>query len=159
MRGRLSKSLGVLAVAAAALSLFAMARPAPAPTLDERARQVAETLKCPVCHDMSVADSPAPVAAEMRRQIRERLAAGETPDQVRGEFVAAYGEWILIAPPRRGANWIAWLGPGVLVLLAALLGGLAVRSWTRSAPPPLDTAPHDSPLLAESIAQLRKEVE
>jgi cytochrome c-type biogenesis protein CcmH len=163
MRPRLPLVIAALALAAALLSLLAMARPASAPTLDQRAQEVAASLKCPVCHDLSVADSPAPVAAEMRKQIRERLAEGRTPDQVRAEFVASYGDWILIAPPRRGVNWVAWLGPGVLAAVALLLAALALRAWTHSRPesgaPRPSPEPADRRLLAEALARFREEVE
>lgn len=163
MRRNLRLVLAGLALGAALLSLLAMSRPAAAPSLDERAHEVAETLKCPICHDLSVADSPAPVAAEMRKQIRERLAEGRTPDQVRAEFVASYGDWILIAPPRRGVNWVAWLGPSVLAALALLLAAGAVRSWTPSSTRAADPAPPpdsaDRRRLAEALAHFQSEVE
>jgi len=65
-----------------------------------------------------IADSPSELAAQMRTLIREKVAAGETDQQIVDYFVSKYGEWILLEPPRRGLLWIVWLAPA-----AALLGG------------------------------------
>lgn len=102
-----------------------------APSLDEQVRAVASRLRCPVCQNESVADSPSALAAQMRELIRARLAQGDPPEAVLDYFVARYGEWILLEPPRRGWGWALWLAPGVLLgggllLLARYLRG-AVR--------------------------------
>jgi len=90
-------------------------------SVEDQAHQLAAELRCPVCQNLSVADSPSEMANQMRDLIRERLRNGETPDQIRAYFVSRYGEWILLAPRREGFNWVAWLLP-----FAAILGGLAV---------------------------------
>lgn len=95
--------------------------------LDARAQAIAAKLRCPVCQNESVADSPAELAAQMRALIREKLAAGETGEQIVAYFVSKYGDWILLEPPRRGVLWIVWLAPAL-----ALLGGTAfVVSYLR----------------------------
>jgi len=91
---------------------------------------IATQLRCVVCQNLSVADSPSEMASQMRAIIRERLAAGESPADVQRYFVDRYGEWILLSPPRRGFNLLVWLLP-----LAAVLAGLAVTAalvwrWT-----------------------------
>jgi len=83
-----------------------------------RAQAIAAQLRCPVCQNESVADSPSELAAQMRTLIREKVAAGDTDQQIVDYFVSKYGEWILLEPPRRGLLWIVWLAPAV-----ALLGG------------------------------------
>ena len=85
---------------------------------EARAQAIAAKLRCPVCQNESVADSPSELAAQMRTLIREKVAAGETDQQIVDYFVSKYGEWILLEPPRRGLLWIVWLAPA-----AALLGG------------------------------------
>jgi cytochrome c-type biogenesis protein CcmH len=86
--------------------------------VDLRVRVIASKLRCPVCQNESVADSQSELSAQMRTLIRDKLAAGETEDQIVRYFVSRYGEWILLEPPRQGVLWFMWLAPA-----AALLGG------------------------------------
>jgi cytochrome c-type biogenesis protein CcmH len=116
--------------------------------------EVAAELRCVVCQNLSVADSPSEMAGQMRAIIRERLAAGESPAQVRQYFVDRYGEWILLSPPRRGFNLVVWLLPlGVAVAGLGVVVAI-VRRWTRrtgSTP-----APAVDPAMSERI---RREVD
>ena len=89
--------------------------------VDLRVRVIASKLRCPVCQNESVADSQSELSAQMRTLIRDKLAAGETEDQIVRYFVSRYGEWILLEPPRQGVLWFVWLAPVV-----ALLGGAAL---------------------------------
>lgn len=65
----------------------------------------------------------------MKRTVRERLAAGRAPDQVIGYFVGKYGEWILLAPPKRGYNLLRWLGPLAGMALGVVVLATAFRRW------------------------------
>jgi cytochrome c-type biogenesis protein CcmH len=124
-----------LVVAGLALAFAAARGPARPETIDERVEAVTSTIRCPVCQNLSVADSPSRLAAEMRNEIEADLRAGRSPTQIRAELAEAYGEWILQAPPKRGINLVAWLAP-VLLLVAGGVGAvLAVRTWTRRRPP------------------------
>lgn len=115
----------VLAVVVAVAALLVTAAPGrgEAPTRAEQAREIASTLHCPVCQDLSAADSPAPLARQMRLQIRHRLAAGDSPRRIRQRFVASYGPSVLLTPPDRGWGRAARVLPGTL-LAGGLLGGL-----------------------------------
>jgi cytochrome c-type biogenesis protein CcmH len=71
----------------------------------------------------------------MRGIIRERLAAGDTPDQVRAYFVERYGQWILLAPPRRGFDLLVWIAPFAALGAGLVLVVAMVRRWSRRARP------------------------
>jgi cytochrome c-type biogenesis protein CcmH len=118
-----------LALATAALVAVAPVRAA-APT-DAEIEALARELRCVVCQNLSVADSPSEMARQMREVIRQRLAQGESPEAVKTYFVSRYGEWVLLSPPTRGFPLLAWALP-----LAALAGGLVtaliiLRRWSR----------------------------
>ena len=105
--------------------------------------EVAAQLRCVVCQNLSVADSPSEMASQMRAIVRERLAAGDSPAQVRQYFVDRYGEWILLAPPRRGFTLLVWLAPLVAVVVGVVIVALRISGWTaprRPTPPPVDAA-------------------
>jgi len=106
-------------------------RPGQDETLEERVREVARELRCPVCQNLSVADSPSELAQEMRGVIRERLRAGETPDQIKAYFVTKYGDWILLSPRSGGIGWLVWVAPFAGAVAGLLVAGLAIRRWSR----------------------------
>ena len=91
------------------------------PALDVRTEEVGALLRCPVCQGLSVADSPATMASNMKARIRELLAAGYDEEQILAYFERSYGEFVRLEPPRRGINWLVWLAPPM-----ALLGGLVL---------------------------------
>lgn len=113
------------------------ARPTPDASVDSAAlerltREVSMELRCPVCQGESIQESPAELAQEMKGVVREQLAAGKTPDEVKEYFVARYGEWILLRPKTTGVNALLyWLPPLVLVAGGAVVLLLA-RRWMRA---------------------------
>ena len=101
---------------------------------EEGVYEIASQLRCVVCQNLSVADSPSEMAQQMRAIIRERLAAGETPDQVVRYFIERYGEWILLAPRRRGFTLLVWILPPLALLAGLGVVALVLRTWTRRVP-------------------------
>jgi cytochrome c-type biogenesis protein CcmH len=139
----------VIAIAAASL-LFALALAigsrSDAPggaSVDARTQALAAGLRCPVCQNLSVADSPSQLAGEMRSEIAERLRAGASDDEIRAYFVQRYGEWVLLEPPRRGFDLIPWLVPIVGVVLGTAIWFALVRRRPGAAtePDPLVSSP------------------
>jgi len=149
--------------AAAAIAVAAARGPSPPGTLEGRVRGIASTLRCPVCQDLSVADSPSALATQMRASIAQQLQAGRTPDEIRAGFVAAYGQWILLSPPRRGLTLVAWLIPFGLALAGLLLAVGAIRRWNRgsatSSAKPVSLAPEDRRLLDRALLAAQEDVE
>jgi cytochrome c-type biogenesis protein CcmH len=85
------------AVVIVASALLARGGGEPA-TIEDRAQAISAGLRCPVCQNLSVADSPSRLAGEMRAEVEGQLRAGRTDDEVRAFFVARYGEWVLLEP-------------------------------------------------------------
>ncbi|MGZ8605193.1 MAG: cytochrome c-type biogenesis protein [Actinomycetota bacterium] len=105
------------AVVIVAAALLARGGGEPA-TVEDRAQAISAGLRCPVCQNLSVADSPSRLAGEMRAEVEGQLRAGRTDDEVRAFFVARYGEWVLLEPRS--------LLPFVIPVAAVALG---VGAW------------------------------
>lgn len=90
-------------------------------TLEARAREIGQELRCLVCQNQSIDDSDADLARDLRRIVRERLTAGDSDDQVLAFVTARYGDYVLLRPPLRAGTLVLWFGP-VVVLLAAIAG-------------------------------------
>lgn len=93
-------------------------------TLEARTLALARDLRCLVCQNESLAESRAPLAQDLRTRVRERLSEGATPDQVRDELVARYGDFIRYQPPLDARTLPLWAGPGLLVG-----GGALTLAW------------------------------
>lgn len=110
----------VLLVAVAAVVAITALAPR-SQNVDDRARAIEAQLRCPTCQGLSIADSPATSAVNMRSLVREQLAAGVTDEEVRAFFVARYGRWILLDPPVSGSDVLLWLAPPVVIAIGAVL--------------------------------------
>jgi cytochrome c-type biogenesis protein CcmH len=102
--------------------------------LEQRTSAVAAHLRCPVCQGLSIQDSPSELAQQMRGVVRDQLAAGRTPEEVKQYFIEKYGEWILLEPEAHGFNMLVYILPVAAVIVGALVVALAVRRWSRPAP-------------------------
>lgn len=95
----------------------------------QRADEVAASLRCPFCEGVSIAESTSQVARDLHVIIRERVDEGASDDTIKDEFVARYGEWVLLSPPTTGIGLALWVLPVVgLVAGAAAMAGLLRRS-------------------------------
>ena len=85
------------------------------PRQEAAAKALMETLRCLVCQGQSIADSDAELAGDMRALVRERIARGEQPDDIRAWLVQRYGNWVSYAPPVEPATWLLWVAPALLI--------------------------------------------
>ncbi len=108
----------------------ALDRPLTDTAQEARAQALFKDVRCVVCQHEAIADSPAGVAGDMRRLIREEIASGATDQQVRDDLVRRFGDYVLFTPPVRAGTWLLWFGPFALVALAALI--LVLRSRRRA---------------------------
>ena len=91
------------------------------PAQEAKAQALMETLRCLKCQSQSIADSNAPMAGDMRNQVRQRIAAGEEPEAIRAWLVERYGDYVSYAPRVTALTWPLFAAPVVLLLIAAAL--------------------------------------
>jgi cytochrome c-type biogenesis protein CcmH len=139
-----------LVAACAALLAPASARPAPPSAADIEAEVV-----CPVC-ETTLDQSNAPVAERMKLYIRERIAAGDSEQEIKDALVREFGPGVLATPDKGGFGLLAWLVPLVVLVAGAVVVGVLVRAWSRARDPRPDDAPLDPELerrLDEELAR------
>lgn len=113
----------LLVIIAAALCMAAAADPAerlPDPAQEARAREIFPQVRCLVCQNESINDSDADLARDLRRVVREQVAAGRDEAQVKAFLTERYGEYVLLKPAFTLGNAVLWLGP-----FLAVIAGLA----------------------------------
>ena len=108
-----------------ALGLQVMAQEDPA--LERRVANLAHELRCLVCQNQTLADSNAPLAVDLRNQIREQLKAGKSEREITDFMVQRYGDFVLYRPPFKASTLALWAGPFLLLALGAWLFFRRVR--------------------------------
>lgn len=103
------------------------------PGTERRLKALAEELRCLVCQNQTIADSNAPLALDLRHQIRGQIAQGRSDDQIRGYMVERYGDFVLYRPPFKASTAMLWIGP--FALLAIGIGVLVVMVRRRRLSP------------------------
>lgn len=91
------------------------------PAKEKTAQDLMMTLRCLTCQSQSIADSDAPMAGDMRHQVRTRIAAGEDPEAIRSWLIERYGDWVSYQPQVTAMTWPLFAAPVVLLLFAALI--------------------------------------
>lgn len=91
------------------------------PAAEATAKALMGELRCLTCQNQSIADSNAGQAQAMRVEVRERIAAGDSPDEVRAFFVERYGDWVSFVPPAREDTALLWAAPLLFLVIGALL--------------------------------------
>jgi cytochrome c-type biogenesis protein CcmH len=95
------------------------------PQLEARMLDITAELRCLVCQNQTIADSHSGLAEDLRRQVREMLARGDSNQQVIEFMTARYGDFVLYRPPVKPTTWLLWFGPGLL-LVGAVAGLILV---------------------------------
>ncbi len=114
----------ILAVMVLMIPLLAGAEAQPLgedPAVEARLKVLSEELRCLVCQNQTLADSSAPLAEDLRREIRGLIAKGMTDQEITDYLVARYGDFVRYRPPLKPQTALLWVGPG-LILLAGVSG-------------------------------------
>ena len=115
------------------------------PVAQARAVKLSETLRCLVCQNQTIADSNAELAVDLRRQVREQIAAGKSDDEIITYMTDRYGDFVLYRPPVKATTVLLWGGPALLLLIGAFMLMRIMRERR--------TAPEAPPLTAEERAR------
>jgi len=126
--------LMTLALSAAAQAVAVDEKPLADPAQEAQARALMKEFRCLVCQNQSIEDSNAELAKDLRMIVRERVALGDSADNVRAYMVDRYGDWVLLRPPLKLSTIFLWVSPFlvVLVILFVYLG--RARSTSVAAP-------------------------
>lgn len=129
------------------LAFFLFASPASAisnpserladPSLEARAVALGKEIRCLVCQNETIEASNADLAKDLRRLVRERLAAGDSDAAVLAFLETRYGDFVLMNPPKRGVNWILWGAPFAVLAIGGLIILFGLRARAERATPPL----------------------
>ncbi len=130
-----------LALVAGSAGAIGVDTPLPDPAQEARAIAIHKNLRCLVCQNQSILDSNADLARDMRRIVRERIAAGADDTAVVDYLVARYGDWVLLKPPLKATTVALWTGPFVILALAI---GAAFAYFRRTGSAPASAPPLSS---------------
>ena len=106
------------------------------PGQEQRAEAIGRQLRCPVCKTESIEESDADFTRDLRKVVRERVAAGDTDRQVLDYMHARYGDFILLKPPFEPSTWILWLAPPLLLVAGGALAWVVMRRRPAVSEPP-----------------------
>jgi cytochrome c-type biogenesis protein CcmH len=112
------------------------------PAVGKRVEELSQNLRCLVCQNQTIADSQAPLAIDLKNQIREKIDQGQSNEQIIDYMVQRYGDFVLYRPPVRAATLLLWFGPAALLILGifVLFRYLAGRRKERPTDVPLTDA-------------------
>ncbi|VFS91607.1 cytochrome C-type biogenesis protein CcmH [Pseudomonas aeruginosa] len=108
-------------------------RVSPATPSASASATLTQELRCPKCQNQDIADSNAPIAADLRKQIYGQLQQGKSDGEIVDYMVARYGDFVRYKPPVNERTWLLWFGPGALLLFGVLVIGVIVLRRRRTA--------------------------
>jgi cytochrome c-type biogenesis protein CcmH len=100
--------------------------------LDARLKTLSEELRCLVCQNQTLADSTAPLAEDLRREVRELAQQGKSDAEIKDYLVARYGDFVLYKPPVKPTTWLLWFGPFAFLVGGALVWFIVLRRRGRA---------------------------
>ena len=104
------------------------------PALQARYEKLSHELRCPMCQNNTIADSPVGISADLRRELHEQIAAGKTDAEILEFMTARYGDFILYNPPVKPKTWLLWAAPGLLLVVGLVSAGVVVVRRSRVIP-------------------------
>ena len=116
--------IGLLLLGAAHAQTPTLTMPPMAPELEARLKKLETELRCLVCQNQTLAESPAGLAGDLRREVRLLAESGKSDEEIKQYLKQRYGDFVLYKPPLESKTWLLWFGP-----FALLLGG-AIITWT-----------------------------
>lgn len=116
----------------------------------ERAAELASTIACPFCDGQPVSESNAPIAEQIRTQIKTQVDDGLTDKEIRQHYVDRYGPWVDLTPSRSGLTGVVWIAP--FLVIGGAVGALALAFARWRGP---DAAPHASQADIDIVAEAR----
>jgi cytochrome c-type biogenesis protein CcmH len=105
------------------------------PVLQKRYESINRELRCLVCQNQTIADSNATLAQDLRREVRDMIAAGQTDAQIREFMIERYGDFVLYRPRMSAANFLLWAAPVLLLVIGALVLVRVVRRRAQESDP------------------------
>jgi cytochrome c-type biogenesis protein CcmH len=134
MKAFFSRAFTLAAVMVWGAQLYAQSTPDP--TLEARVKALSSELRCLVCQNQTVEDSTAPVAIDMKNQVRSQLSAGKSEAEVKQYMTDRFGDFVLYKPPLKATTIVLWAGPFIALAFA---GGLLVRRLRGRSSAPIAT--------------------
>jgi cytochrome c-type biogenesis protein CcmH len=146
----------VLRFVIAFITTAAMAQAPVNPDLDARLKRLEAELRCLVCQNQTLADSNAPLAEDLRREVRELANTGKSDAEIKQYLVSRYGDFVLYKPPLQRNTWLLWTGPFVLLAGGAAIWYAVVRRRKRGDDDDDDEPPDSGTPPDEAVARARQ---
>jgi len=131
----MARFIAMLLFALASVAHAGEAQPVAAdPVLEARVSKLAQELRCLVCQNQTLEDSHAPLAIDLKNQVRDMLASGRSESEVVEYLVARYGDFVLYRPPLKATTLLLWIGPLLLLAISLLALLHHIRRGTAASP-------------------------
>jgi Uncharacterized protein involved in biosynthesis of c-type cytochromes len=152
-------AFAILVVTLSILPFTMVSAQQPTPS-DDEVNAIARQLFCPICQNTPLDVCPTQACHDWRELIRQMLAEGKTPDEIKQYFVDHYGARVLSEPPQTGLNWLVYVVPPVAFLIGVLLLFQVFRAWKRTPkePPPGEAGESAPSQKEEYVSRIEEEL-